>query len=189
MSGADAPSDEGELHPGNYRPLMSEQRAQRIRRRHEGAYCRAKDSLGGRQMWPVSNAVNTAGIRSTRVSAKSCSRSAARRVQANAARISSAAYGGDSTNRATSPTPASGSHNPTSTMVASDRACSWDNCRARAAIPLPHPHRSMHEYRFRPAAHPTLDPAPCPSDLWELTAAPSQPKRYKPGLTVSPTQT
>lgn len=71
MSGADAPSDEGELHPGNYRPLMSEQRAQRIRRWHEGAYCRAKDSLGGRQMWPVSNAVNTAGIRSTRVSAKS----------------------------------------------------------------------------------------------------------------------
>jgi hypothetical protein len=132
MSGADAPSDEGELHPGNYRPLMSEQRAQRIRRWHEGAYCRAKDSAGGRQMWPVSNAVNTAGIRSTRVSAKSCSRSAARRVQANAARISSAAYGGDSTNRATSPTPASESHNPPSTMVASNRACSWDNCRARA---------------------------------------------------------
>lgn len=50
MSGADAPSDEGELHPGNCRPLMSEQRAQRIRRWHEGAYCRAKASAGGRQM-------------------------------------------------------------------------------------------------------------------------------------------
>jgi hypothetical protein len=44
MSSMDGPIDEGEP---SYRPLMSEQRAERIRQWHEGAYRRARDIADG----------------------------------------------------------------------------------------------------------------------------------------------
>ncbi len=41
--------DEGEPHHGSYRPLMSEQRAERIHQWHEGAYRRARAITSGDQ--------------------------------------------------------------------------------------------------------------------------------------------
>jgi hypothetical protein len=52
------------------------------------------------------------------------------------------------------------------------------------AIPLQRQNRRVRKCRFRPAAHPTPDLAPSGPDPREATAAPSQPERYKQGLTV-----
>ncbi len=47
--------DEGEPHHGSYRPLMSEQRAERIHQWHEGAYRRARAITSGDQTFSRDN--------------------------------------------------------------------------------------------------------------------------------------
>lgn len=42
----DHPSEEGEASPGSYRPLMSEERAERVRQWHDSAYSKARAVAG-----------------------------------------------------------------------------------------------------------------------------------------------